>query len=246
MKKIIIIILLFVGFLFTNAQLALALPDNTPITNGQIFTFNSTGEATSTFTYKMINTSSSEIRVRIQVTSIVNGSGNGFQFCYYLFCLANIYSGQILPAEEDDPIILAPNAVEGPLGYTMHNDNLGTGTYPIDYNFKYYMVDVNNNEIGNSISFTYRYDPNAASVDDINQAKNAFVQIENTKFKDELVLIAKQKSTMNLFNVDGKLVLEKSLNEGKNNINTSTLPLGIYIASFTDNQGNTFTKKIIK
>ncbi|MDP0995690.1 hypothetical protein, partial [Klebsiella pneumoniae] len=59
-----------------------------------------------------------------------------------------------------------------------YNENEGDGTnYPMDFVWRFFQVDENDNEIGESITYTYRFDPNL-SVSDIEN--NLGVNLQNT------------------------------------------------------------------
>jgi len=51
---------------------------------------------------------------------------------------------------------------------------------------------------------------------------------------------------MDLFDINGRNVASKNVNEGTNLYNVTGLNAGIYIAKFTDKQGQTASIKIVK
>jgi hypothetical protein len=67
----------------------------------------------------------------------------------------------------------------------------------------------------------------------------------NTLVENELKLILPSKSTVNIYSVDGKLVLSNRVNDGES-INVSHLNTGNYLVTVQDNFQNKVSRKIIK
>lgn len=243
MKKFILLCLLPI---LNHAQIALAKPDGTPIANGQIFTYNSTEESVATLYYKIKNTSSAAIGVRIKITNLQNTTGSGFQFCYLNACLPSVTLNAVYPANSSSPIPIAANSETPSVGYNMWNSNTGTGTVPLDYTIKYYLVDGLNNEYGTPFTITYRYDPTPLATDEVTKNQNSFAQISETIIKDKMNIISKEKASYNLLTADGRSVMKGKIEKGDNQIDVLALSNGVYILNLENNKGKTFVKKIIK
>ncbi|WP_333597643.1 T9SS type A sorting domain-containing protein [Chryseobacterium flavum] len=246
MKKI-ILITVFSMLLssYSKAQIVLEKEDGSPIING-IITYNTTTEIPANLHYKIKNTSSSPINVRIKVMDIINATGSNFQFCYLTTCLPFISKNSIYPANSK-PAINIPANSEVSSGYTMWNSDTGTGAFPIDYVFKYYLVDDFNNEYGIPVIFTYRYDPGAIlQVDDTQKNEKTFVQISSTVIKNSIDVISIEDLSYSLYNLDGRILSGGTLKKGKDQIDVSVLNSGMYIITFRNNIGKTISKKIIK
>ena len=129
--------------------------------------------------------------------------------------------------------------------YHFLNTVTGTAPYPKDYTFKVYQVNTSGAEISNSITLTYRFDP-TLSVDAINQLQESGVVIKSTIIDNVIELDVMKDSKMELFNLDGKVVLSKTLSFGYQSVDTSNLSSGVYVVNFTDSYGNTSVKKVVK
>ncbi|PIF45901.1 putative secreted protein (Por secretion system target) [Chryseobacterium sp. 52] len=236
----------FISF-FGQAQLALAKDDGTPITNGQVFTYNTTDENAATFHYKIKNTSNNPIQVRIKIVGIQNATGSGFQFCYLSTCLPSVAPNAVYPSNSNAAISIGANSETSSSGYNMWNSSSGTGTFPIDYVVKYYLVDNFNNEYGAPSTITYRYDPNfILSVNDIKNQKNIFAEIPTTLVKNEIEIISKENISYSLHTMEGRTLFDGNLQKGKNSVDTSALNTGMYLLTLRNLQGQVISKKIIK
>lgn len=247
MKKLNLTVILFMLLSFYGkAQIALATEDGSPITNGQIITYNTTTEIPANLHYKIKNTSASPINVRIKIMDIVNATGSSFQFCYLTTCLPFVSKNSVYPGNSKPAISIDGNS-EVSNGYTMWNSDTGSGTFPIDYVVKYYQVDDFNNEYGTPVTFTYRYDPSAVlQVSDVQNRQNSFVEISTSVIKNNIQVNATENVSYNLLNMEGRILSTGNLKKGNDQIDASTLNFGIYMITFKNNQGKIISKKIIK
>ncbi|MDR6921492.1 MULTISPECIES: T9SS type A sorting domain-containing protein [Chryseobacterium] len=247
MKKINITILLCLLFSFqSKAQIALAKEDGTPIANGQIITYNTVNEMPANLHYKIKNTSGFPINIRIKITDIVNATGSSFQFCYLSTCLPFVTKNAVYPANSKPAISIGANS-EVSNGYTMWNSDTGSGTFPIDYVIKYYMVDDFNNELGTPVTFTYRYNPNAVlNVSDVKKDQNSFANIYSTLIMDNIKIISKENGFYSIYNMEGRTISEGGIKKGENLIDSSVLLSGAYIVTLKNDKGEIISKKVIK
>jgi hypothetical protein len=240
-----VIVFMLLSF-YGKAQLALAKEDGSPITNGQIITYNTTDEIPANLHYKIKNTSASPVNVRIKIIDIVNANGSSFQFCYLTTRLPFVSKNSVYPGNSKPPITIGGNS-EVSSGYTMWNSDTGSGTFPIDYVVKYYLVDDLNNEYGIPVTFTYRYDPNVVlRTNDIQKEKKSFVEIPSTVVKNSIEVTATENTSYSLLNMEGYILSTGNLKKGNVQIDASRLNLGVYIITFKNSQGDVISKKIIK
>jgi len=243
MKKFILLCLLP---LLSHAQIALTKPDGIPIVNGQVFTYNSTEESAATLYYKIKNTSTNGIKLRIKITNLQNTTGSGFQFCYLNVCLPSVSLNAVYPNNSNPPIFIAGNSETPAIGYNMWNSNSGTGTFPMEIGVRYYLVDDADNEYGTPFTVIYRYDPTALATHEITKNQNSFAEISDTVIKDNIKVAAKENASYNLFTTDGRSVMKGKIDKGDNQIDVLNLANGIYILNLENNKGKIFVKKIIK
>ena len=118
----------------------------------------------------------------------------------------------------------------------------------MDFVFKFFQTNQATQggaEVGNSITVTYRYDPNL-SIDDVNQLQNSGVIIKSTIVDNELTLDVLKASVMSIYDLNGKIVVNLNLDYGIQSIDISNLSSGIYLVNFTNSEGNSSNKKIVR
>ena len=54
--------------------------------------------------------------------------------------------------------------------------------------------------------------------------------------KNNLTIESQQKSTIEIFNIQGQTILQQSLQQGKTDIDISRLAIGIYILKLSNNE----------
>lgn len=80
-----------------------------------------------------------------------------------------------------------------------------------------------------------------------NQDINQQISVYPVPFSDHLNIAASSDSNIELFNIEGKLLLQDTLTAGENTIDLSTLNSGLYMIKFIGkNNGVTMTKKVVK
>jgi hypothetical protein len=118
----------------------------------------------------------------------------------------------------------------------------------MDFVFKFFQTNQTTQggaEVGNSITVTYRFDPNL-SIDDVNQLQNSGVIIKSTIVDSELTLDVLKPTVMSIYDLNGKIVVNSNLDYGIQNIDVSNLSSGIYLVNFRNSEGNSSNKKIVK
>ncbi|KFF23096.1 T9SS type A sorting domain-containing protein [Chryseobacterium sp. JM1] len=247
MKNFIFLLLGVLAPCFNQAQLTLVKENGTTIPSGKVLTYNTTAENTATLHYKIKNTSSAAVKVRIKIVSIQNATGSGFQFCYLNTCLPSVAPNAVYPSNSNAPITINANSETPASGYNMWNSNTGSGTFPIDYIIKYYLVDDFNNEYGTPVTIIYRYDPNAIlATNETGKEHKQFASISSTLFKNIISVIAKENITYHISNMEGRHVLKGNLKKGDSTIDASTLNTGMYMITLQNNHGKIISKKVIK
>jgi hypothetical protein len=81
---------------------------------------------------------------------------------------------------------------------------------------------------------------------DFNQLATLGIQLKSTLVKNNLELQVTKPVSANIYDVNGKLIVNQSLVTGDNSIEASKLASGLYILSLTTNEGKKATVKIIK
>lgn len=242
MKKIILLLILFVSQL-SISQISLS-SNGVPVASGAVIAKNTLGYPLAEVLFRVRNNGTTTTNVWGKCESLLNNNGSLFQFCFGDVCFAEVQQGVIYP---NVGITLAPNTSNGNFDHFL-NDNPGNGTYPLDFVFRFFQTNQSTQggaEVSNSITVTYRYNPNL-SIDEVNQLQSSGVIIKSSVIENELTLDVLKSTSMTVFDLNGKSVYNSNLSYGIQTIDVSDLSSGVYLVRFTNEEGNSTTKKIIK
>lgn len=243
MKKIITLLALLT-LQFGFSQITLSRLNFTPIPSGSVIANNQTGYPQAEVGFKVRNTGSTTTNVWVKCEDLINNNGTNFQLCFGEECLPEVAEGITYPSVG---VTLAPNGSNGNFDHFL-NDNTGSGVYPLDFVFRFYQTNQATQggaEVGNSITVTYRYDPNL-TVDEVNQLEASGVIVKSTLIENELVLDVLKSTSMSVYDLNGKVVYTAELDYGIQTFDFSNISSGVYVINFTNAEGNSSTKKIIK
>ena len=240
MKKLIVLISFFSAFGFS--QMTLKKLDGTPINNGDVFTFNSTSDPDNYLGVKVYNSSLvDEMNYKAKIISMTNTNGNDVQLCLGNVCVPSVIQGNSYP-----PNFPANVDANGENGDFDHFLNMNPGTNPnaiVSYVLKYYQLNSSGQEIGNSVTFTYRYSSNLSN--------NKFEQNANVNLypnPSSGILKINTENTVNLSVIDvlGKMVYSNNQADKNTNIDLSNLQKGIYLVKISGENTNTTEKLILQ
>lgn len=213
MKKILLLSIAIVfNFTMSNAQITITNLAGTSIHDGDVITFNTTGDDANLVTL-ITNTSISSVDLKLVAETITGTDGSDMEFCFGT-CRWGITQGEIY-----GPVTIDGGATTGSAEVHFHNHS--TENDVITYAFKIYEE---GNET-NAVHFTYKYDVNFTATEKISESNIAvypnpasnFVNIKAEKF-DEVIFT----------NISGQVVKRAS---GQKQISTSELVNGIYFYS---------------
>jgi hypothetical protein len=106
-------------------------------------------------------------------------------------------------------------------------------------------VDDSDVEIGNSVSFTYRYNPNL-STSNIDLLTNYGIRVDATNVSSTLQISSQNNVSLAILDLNGKKISFHSLAKGNQSVDVSKLSNGIYIMNFTTVEGEKLTQKFMK
>lgn len=239
-KTLLITMLLFSAFGFS--QLSMKKLNGMPINNGDVFIFNYATDPEAYFGFKLINSSSSPINVKADLVSMTNTTGVNTQLCFGGTCVADISAGNSYPS---DPAIIGANAQNGNYDHFL-NLNSGVDTNQIvEYVFRFYMINASNIEVGNSVTFTYRYASSLAT-NVFNELNNIGVQLKSNVVSNQLELNTLNAFDFKIFDINGKLIDQQNIKSGTNFIDVSNYNNGIYFLNLSDNVNQNANIKFIK
>lgn len=253
MKKII----LFVGLLFcglTQAQTIIATANGETITEGQTFTFATTG-LSSEIKLRVFNTSTTTpANVKLRMNSIVNNSNAiaegeiaRVQFCFGGLCYDNVQQGTMAP-NQNTGVTLAPNNGSNPVQDHFYNIYEGDDpSLPVKYNMSFVYVGSDGQPTGSPIvTFNYIYDNGTASISDFTSLKNIGITVNNTVIKNNLNITTTQKAKMEVYNITGQIVKTAAIQIGSQAINMTDLSAAPYIVRFTNDKNQASQIKVVK
>ncbi|MBN8567446.1 MAG: T9SS type A sorting domain-containing protein [Flavobacteriales bacterium] len=234
MKKIVFSLLLSCLFISANAQqFNFRKSDGTPINNGDVLAYGTTGTY---LNFRVTNTGSVPLDIKIKCIGLTNATGNQFELCYGGSCYDNINLNEVYPEYEN---ILAPGASNPSQGDHFVNYNAGNGN-AMDYQFSVYALGYESQ----AITFTYRFDPQLGVNDLASDWKG--IQLESTIISSTISFQAEQKGKIELVNINGQKVFSKQFESGTNQMDVNSISSGIYFATFTNAENKTAQFKLIK
>jgi len=246
MKKL-FIAALFLNTIFASAQLSVKKLDGTVINNGDVFVFNALSNPddienpNNYLGLKIYNTSSQTMHIKAQCVSISNSTGDNLQLCIGDVCLSAITAGSSYPSSA---VNIAANGTNSDFDHLL-NANPGINpALPVEYVIRIYQLN-GNVEVGNSVTFTYRYSGPLATTG-FDSLAGAGITLKSTVVKSQLDIFTQNDVSVTLFDTNGKLVRREELSSGIQAIDTSSLNAGMYIVNFKNKAGQQATAKIIK
>lgn len=240
MKKRILVLGLSLFALNLFAQFNVETIDGDPIVDGDVVGFNQhTVEAAQLKFYVNNESTTDAINMKIEFVSAVNYNGTGMQVCFGL-CYDPVSIGSVYPPG-NDVVTIQPGQNQGIDEDKFWNFNDGGGN-PVEYTFRFFQVDGSGNQIGEDLTFKYLYDESLSVAS--NNVVNA--KIVSTIVSSNLTINALENTQLKIYDVLGRVVLNKNLSVGLNNINVSSLPAQLYIVQLTNNSGLSQAVKIIK
>lgn len=238
MKKITFSLLFTMLFFSSYAQFTFETLSGTPIPDGSVFTYGTYADNDSKLKFKVTNTTSSPIDIKIVSTSITNGDGTAFELCYGGVCNDNIALSGMYP-DYDYP--LGPGENNGNYDHFVNN-NPGDGESVMEFVFSIYAIGYEEN----AITMTYRYDPALLNVGSFENLSSIGIHVQNTVVSNDLLFNAAQRGTVSLININGQVVADYKFTEGNQALNLNQLSSAMYLAKFTTAEGASSVIKIFK
>jgi len=244
MKKILLLTGLVLTFSnLVSAQFTVNRIDGTPFVNNEIIEFTTASTADAELMFIVNNTSTENLDFRIRVMDLVNNNGTNFQLCWGYECIPSVTLNTVYPNFQY--IINAGTNTVG-FGDSFKNfNNGGVGAvFPMDYTFRFFTRNLAGTTVGSFFTLTYRYQ-GPLSIEQKDKLGLMGIKVLNNVAKDFIGLEISKNVAYNLVNLQGQSVEKGQLNNNTN-LNVSHLQSGIYLLSFTDNQGLFETVKVVK
>lgn len=244
-RKLLLLSLVLVSYL-SNAQFQVKdKSDNSVITDGQTFTFSEAGcgyTGDCNFKFKITNTSTEDIYVRVFVDNLTNTDGSNFQLCILGTCLNEVTLNSGYPSTYTISNKIEAGITNDSSGNYFWNQNPAGTTTAMSWTFRFQAYNMSQSEIGTPLTMTYNYNP-ALSIDDSDLVN---VSVYPTSVKNELNVISNNDLTADFYTILGKRVKQVNVKSGDSKIDISDLSSQLYIVRFTNNEGKQALKKIVK
>ncbi len=247
MKKILLTLLLTTMVSVVQAQQFTFFNEDTAanVNDGDVITVN-----TDQFTTNLILTNNSTVPIKatLEVVDIVNTDGSEMSFCFGINGGGNCYfamtEGATYDSNANNTQYLQPGDATGSsdIDFTHNDSNPNFTNYPKDYVLKFKVLNANDDTVLGEINFTYRYDPNANTINTFGK-NEIFI---STAHRHTLIVSSKYVAHVSLFNLTGKKVKEVTLKPSQNHIYTGGMAPGIYIVHVQANGKELYKKIILK
>ena len=245
--KIFFYTITFFSILFVNSQNEYAFiiesEDGELVQNNQVLEFNSVQYPNASYIFFVRNLTSESINVRAEVLNISGTDGSMMEFCF-----GECYFGVDLntPYPLNSFVSIEPGETQTSVGDHFFNQDPGDGTNPVSFQFRFYMVDDDGNEVMSipelmtDYFVTYEYQAQSFSLDE-NFSENLQIFLDQKL----LSIISQSEYTISLFDISGKNIFTFQINEGIKSIDVSNISNGIYILKFNDNFNRSDYRKIL-
>lgn len=241
MKKIFLSLFCLYSVVSFSQMTVKRLDTGVTINNSDIITFDKATEEEAYLGLKIYNSSSNDINVKIKVLGMVNSNGTNIQLCINPVCVASVTTGSSYP---NIGSVVPANGQNGDFDH-FFNTNIGDGVNNVEYTLKVYQVNDVDEEIGNSVTFTYRYNPNLA-IGTFNPLQNAGITLKSNLVKNQFEFESTKNVQTTIYDMNGRLVGNYNLTSGSHSVDTSSLNAGVYVVNFVNEDSQTATAKIIK
>lgn len=239
-RKLLILSFLFASYVsFAQFEVRETSTDNL-VSDGQVLNFSEAGcgfTESCNWKFKVTNTSSQDIYMRIFVDDLTNTDGSNFQLCFAGVCLNSVTLGSGYP---NNAALIGPG-VTNVAGNNFWNQNAPGTAGPMSWTFRFQAFDFFGNPIGTPLTVTYNYDDNLS----VEESEFSSVEVFPTVASNEIFISSNNELTATFYDMLGKRVKHTVLNVGEATIDVSDLSAQIYILQLTNSEGNSITKRIV-
>ena len=216
--------------------------EGTIIQDNEVLNFNSVEYPDASFSFFVRNLTDETIFVRSQITSISGTDGSGMEFCFgeCYFGVTENFSYPLASFVE-----IESGQVQTSVGDHFYNQDIGDGETPVEYTFRFYMVDANGDEVVSvpelitSYSVNYSYS-SSLSLTEMNN--NNFQVLYNS---DVLNITSPVNCKLEINDILGRKITDFDLNSGVNYFENINLKDKVVIFRFKFSDGSVSSKKFI-
>ena len=247
MKKNLLILVFLLNYnnlLYSQNEYAFQIENSegTVILDNETLNFNSVEYPDASFSFFVRNLTDETIFVRSQITSISGTDGSGMEFCFgeCYFGVSENFSYPLASFVE-----IESGQIQTSVGDHFYNQDLGDGETPVEYTFRFYMVDSNGDEVVSVPELITSYLVNYSYSSSL-----SLTQINNINFKilynsDVLNITSPINCKLEINDILGRKIIDLDLNSGENYFENINLEDKIVVFRFKSSDGNVSSKKFI-
>lgn len=243
MKLRLLLLCFLCGVLTASAQYTVRDGNGNVINDGDIIEFGTIDYPAAELPFFVTNDASETIYSRVKYLGQTNASNPDFyQLCYGEECYWEIViDGYVPPVSTYGVTIESGETTQ--MGNHFYNNDTGNGVDNVDFTFAFLQLDGPNSfgEIGDRLTFTYRYNP-LLSVNDVNPVN---LSLHATVVSDRLVMDVNEPVSAIIYDIQGRLINQVRLDVGQQEINVSNLSSQTYIIQFKNDHGAVKTSKFV-
>ncbi len=247
MKKNLLILVFLLNYnnlLYSQNEYAFQIENSegTVILDNETLNFNSVEYPDASFSFFVRNLTDETIFVRSQITSISGTDGSGMEFCFgeCYFGVSENFSYPLASFVE-----IESGQIQTSVGDHFYNQDLGDGETPVEYTFRFYMVDSNGDEVVSVPELITSYLVNYSYSSSL-----SLTQINNINFEilynsDVLNITSPINCKLEINDILGRKIIDLDLNSGENYFENINLEDKIVVFRFKFSDGNVSSKKFI-
>jgi len=245
MRKIIFLfILLYSNNFFSQISHAFVLEDDSgnQIENESTLQFSTYDYPDASYNFYVRNLTSEQINVKAEVTAISGTDGSAMEFCFGE-CYYGVEINQIYPLFGF--VSIEPGETQISTGDHFYNFEGGDGVNPMEYSFRFFMVDENGDELMSIPELLTEYNVNYYYSSTLSLIDNDSSEIKINYNNNQLNIFSPRACNLKIFDLEGKLINNLNLNSGVNLFEETSLDKKILIFRFNFSNGDFFYKKFI-
>ena len=231
---------------YSQNEYAFTLEDSDGLTidDNEILEFSSTTYPEASLNFLVRNNTSEVIMVRAEVTNVSGTDGGQIEFCFGE-CYFGVLEGQSYPIGNWQPVVfIEPGQTQISAGDHIYNFDVGDGENPVIYTFRFYMSDIDGNELMSipelqtDYSITYFYSSTLS-----NNSEN-ILDFSYSYSNNRIKINCDEQLKLELYNLTGQKLFSRDLFFGENMINVDKFENKIIVMKFYNDDGDTELKKI--
>tara|TARA_B100001093_G_scaffold149038_1_gene141791 strand:+ start:4343 stop:5101 length:759 start_codon:yes stop_codon:yes gene_type:complete len=233
-------------FSFSQNEYAFTLEDSDGLTieDNTILEFSSTTYPEASLNFFVRNNTSEVIMVRAEVTNVSGTDGSQVEFCFGE-CYFGVLEGQSYPIGNWQPVVfIEPGQTQISAGDHIYNFDLGDGENPIVYSFRFYMSDIDGNELMSipelqtDYSMTYMYSST------LSNSSDNILDFSYSYSNNRIKISSYEPLNLELYSLTGQKLFSRDLFVGENFIKVHEFQNKIIVMKFYNEEGSTEFKKI--